>query len=271
MKPGWQSSEFWITLLGQLLTLLVLTGTVSIGDKDKLETAVTNMVTAIFTIISSGVIVVRYIRSRSELKSQALAAQDETPPRSMPPLALPLVGIALLFGAGLAQAAPPSAPACLFFRQQPRTDPAIMAMLQQLAQNQQTIITLLQQQQKPPAAPTPMIVLVPQGQGYPQQIPLGGPPRYDIPLGGPPRYEIPLGGPPRYEIPLGGPPRYEIPLGGPPHQQVPLGGPPQVQPMPVNPAPQQIPLNPPPRQDIPLGTPVPGTPNPSAMQRYSPR
>jgi hypothetical protein len=79
MKPGWQTSEFWIALAGQVLALLALTGAINIGDKDKVETAVTNMVTAVFTITSSAAVVVRYIRSRSELKSQALTAASERP------------------------------------------------------------------------------------------------------------------------------------------------------------------------------------------------
>src|SRR5438552_2076485 len=87
MKPGWQSTEFWIALVGQALALLALTGTITIGDKDKLETALANAVTAVFTIISSAAVVVRYIRSRSELKSQALAAVAERYPS--PPAPLP--------------------------------------------------------------------------------------------------------------------------------------------------------------------------------------
>jgi hypothetical protein len=232
MKPGWQSTEFWIALVGQALALLALTGTINVGDKDRIETALANAVTAVFTILSSAAVVVRYIKSRSELKSQALATPE--PPRT--PL-LPLIVAALLFWPASAQAAPPSAPTCLMCRQ--RTDPAMLALLQQLAQNQQTIIALLQQRTPPPnAAPAqPLIIMVP---GGPQQA-------------------IPLGQAPRQEIPLGGLPRQEIPLGGAPQQNIPLGPPPQ----------QAVPLGPAPRQVIPL-TPTPGEarPAPSAMQRY---
>jgi hypothetical protein len=232
MKPGWQSSEFWIALVGQALAVLALTGAINVGDKDKIETALANAVTAVFTILSSTAVVVRYIKSRSELKSQALAASE---PSRTPPL-LPLIAAALLFWPASAQAAPPSVPTCFMCRQ--RTDPALVALLQQLAQNQQTIIALLQQRPSAPApAPQPLIIMVP---GGPQQT-------------------IPLGAAPRQEIPLGGRPRQDIPLGGAPHQNIPLGTPPQ----------QSIPLGPAPRQLIPLG-PTPGEvkPVPSAMQRY---
>jgi hypothetical protein len=235
MKPGWQSSEFWIALVGQALAVLALTGAINVGDKDKIETALANAVTAVFTILSSAAVVVRYIKSRSELKSQALATSE---PSRTPPL-LPLIVAALLFLPTSSQAAPPSMPTCLMCR--PRTDPALMALLQQLAQNQQTIIALLQQRTPAPnAAPPqaqPLIIMVP---GGPQQT-------------------IPLGPAPRQEIPLGGLPRQDIPLGTAPQQNIPLGAPPQ----------QAIPLGPAPRQVIPL-VPTPGEvkPVPSAMQRY---
>ncbi|MBL8799962.1 MAG: hypothetical protein JNM56_39130 [Planctomycetia bacterium] len=236
MKPGWQTSEFWIALIGQLLALLALAGAIPLSDKDRLETALASAVTAVFTLLTSAVMVTRYIRSRSELKSQVLETQRE----SGPPV-LPLVLLGLLCLAVPASAASP-APAvsvertCLFQRPS-RTDPQLLALLQQLAQNQQTIIGLLQQQRQP--APQPLLVLPP------QTIPLGGAPRQDIPLGAAPRHDIPLGGPPRQELPLGPPPRQDVPLGPPPRQELPLG--------------------PAPRQDIAPGEVKPA---PAAMQRY---
>jgi len=211
MKAGWKTSEFWIVLLGQALTLLALTGAISVGDKEHLETALANAVTAVFTILGSTVVVSRYIRSRSALKSQALAQPGE--PRS--PL-LPVVLLTGLLLAGPLHAAPPTQPTCFFGHRQQRTDPALLAALQQLAQNQQTIIALLQQQRAPAPAP-PLLLLAP------QTLPLGGAPRQDIPLGGAPRQDIPLGGAPRQDIPLGPAPRQEVPLGPPPRQQIPLG------------------------------------------------
>lgn len=81
MKPGWQTTEFWIALIGQVLALLALTGTISVGDRDKLETALANLVTALFTIVASTLVVLRYIRSRSELKTLALATDNPAVPR----------------------------------------------------------------------------------------------------------------------------------------------------------------------------------------------
>jgi len=207
MKPGWQSSEFWITLLGQVLAVLALTGAINVGDRTHLETALANAVAAIFTLAASAAVVIRYIRSRTELKHQEL----QNPNR--PPTVLPALLLGLLLAAP-AQAAPRT-PTC-FFPRAPRTDPAVVAALQQIAQNQQTIIALLQQRSAPPpaaaphAAPQPLIIVVP---GPRQEIPLGGAPRQEIPLGGAPRQDIQLGPPPRQDVPLGPPPRQNIPLG----------------------------------------------------------
>jgi len=221
MKPGWQTSEFWIALIGQLLALLALAGAIPLSDKDRLETALASAVTAVFTLITSAVMVTRYIRSRSELKSQVMEHQ-----RDHGSSILPLVLIGLLFLAVPAQAAPPAqasgtAPTCFFQRQQ-RSDPQLLALLQQLAQNQQTIISLLQQQRQP--APQPLIVLPP------QTIPLGAAPRQDIPLGGAPRQDIQLGPLPRQDVPLGPAPRQELPLGPMPRQDIPPG---EVKPAPA--------------------------------------
>lgn len=231
MKPGWQTSEFWIAIIGQVLALLALTGTINTGDRAKLETALTDAVTAIFTLAASTLVVIRYIRSRSELKTIALAT-EERPIANGPPRALPLLLLAVFFAAGPALAAEPaSAKTCLIIgrqqQPQPQTDPALVAALQQIAQNQQTIIQLLQQRQ---AAPAPQVIVLPG-----PQIPLGGAPRQDIPLGGPPKQDLPLGGPPKQEVPLGPPPRQEIPLGPAPRYDIPLK-PAPVQPQRFSPA-----------------------------------
>src|SRR5262249_57439426 len=108
-----------------------------------------------------------------------------------------------------------------------QTDPAMLALLQQLVRQNEQILALLSNQQR--QATPPVIVL-----GPGSQIPFGGPPPQQIPLGPPPRQDIPLGTPPKQDVPLGGPPKQEIPPGGPPRQDIPLGTPPRPEP-PVNP------------------------------------
>lgn len=231
MKPGWRTSEFWMALIGQALALLALTGVIPVGDQEQLETALANAVTAVFTILSSAAVVIRYIRSRTDLKSQALTA----PPQR--PLVLPLVLVAGLLLATPLPAAPPAQPAC-FGQRQPRTDPALLALVKQLAENQQALLALLHQQ-RAPAPAQPLILLTP------PSIPLGGLPRQDIQLGQPPRQDIPLGGAPRQDIPLGQPPRQEVPLGPAPRQNIPLG---EVKPL--------------------VPTPGEAKPAPAALQKY---
>lgn len=69
MKPGWQTSEFWISVTGQLLALLALAGAVNGADRDRLETALTNGVTAVFALAGSFTVVWQYVRGRTALKS----------------------------------------------------------------------------------------------------------------------------------------------------------------------------------------------------------
>jgi hypothetical protein len=228
---------------------------------------------------------------------------------------LVLLGLVLVPAIAEAQTFAPAHPACLPWRRQieqrlqqqhqpapqqqaPQTDPAMLSLLQQIAQNQQALMGMLAKQQGTPApsAPSPapaapmFYMLAPQGGLTPplQNIPLGGMPLQVIPLGGMPLQNIPLGGQPLQNIPLGGQPMQVIPLGGPPlqqlgnpqapQQQVPLGQQPLQQlapPVPLAPM-QQIPLGPAPQQQItpPAGSLKPAAPAapavPPVMQPASP-
>jgi hypothetical protein len=264
MKPGYQTSEFWIAIVSQVLSFLVLTHVITPQDQGTLTASVGNAIAGVFTILASAKIVLNYIASRTTLKERHLYRQ-QTDSRALsagPILPLVVTAMAAFFAGSGALAAQPvarlqaSTPAqlcCLLpWRQKiedelrnrsergPDLGPAVIQCLQQIAENQRTIIELLRElRQHPLAAPS-----APAAPAQPQVIVLGAP-LQQIPLGGPPRQDIPLGGPPRQDIPLGGPPLQEIPLGGPPHQEVPLGGPPR----------QQIDQNhaAPPRQPIELG------------------
>lgn len=79
MKPGYKTSEFWLAVSGQLLSLLVLTGFVSVADKEKIETAVVNSVSALFTLITGATIVWQYIHARTSLKLAHAEGQEERP------------------------------------------------------------------------------------------------------------------------------------------------------------------------------------------------
>jgi hypothetical protein len=245
LRPGWQTSEFWIALVNQVLALLVLAGVLVPADRDQLGPALGNAVVAVFTLLGSAAVVWKYIHARTVLKQAHLPGIRPAAPPALV-VALVLLGLCLLPAPAAAQCVPgcpcPAAqPATLLpwrrqveqqlqQRQSPppasQTDPAMMALLQQLVRQNEQILALLSSQQQRQATP-PIIVL-----GPGSQIPFGGPPLQQIPLGPPPRQDIPLGTPPKQDVPLGGPPKQEIPPGSPPKQDIPLGTPPVNPPMP---------------------------------------
>lgn len=72
VKPGWKTTEFWITLLGQVLALLVALGVVQTSDAGLLGNALSNSITAIATLLANALIVVNYVRGRAHLKATQL-------------------------------------------------------------------------------------------------------------------------------------------------------------------------------------------------------
>ncbi len=73
-KAGIFTSEFYVTLITNVLMMLVLSGVVSPGDESTLSGALTNAVTAVFSIIASISVIVTYIRSRTAVKAAAMQA-----------------------------------------------------------------------------------------------------------------------------------------------------------------------------------------------------
>ena len=96
MKPGYQTTEFWLTLLSQILALCVLLGWINVGDKDRLETALTNTVTAAFTFAASASVVWQYLQSRTRLKLHSPG--DDKAPREAAPMVLPFGLVLLVLG-----------------------------------------------------------------------------------------------------------------------------------------------------------------------------
>ncbi len=71
MKPGYRTTEFWVTLTGQVIALLVLFKCVSPAEGQTLGTALTNAVAAVATILASAKVVIGYVESRTDLKRTA--------------------------------------------------------------------------------------------------------------------------------------------------------------------------------------------------------
>ena len=68
-KPGWQTSEFYTALIAQILPLLVTTGVIGPSDVSTLEGALTRIVTASTAILGAAWVIVSYIKSRTEVKT----------------------------------------------------------------------------------------------------------------------------------------------------------------------------------------------------------
>jgi hypothetical protein len=91
MKPGIKTSEFWTTLISQALAFLVMAGVLSAHDQATLGTAITNAVTAVFTLITSAGVVSKYIQARLHLKTQWNQRQPEPGPTTSPAPVAPQV------------------------------------------------------------------------------------------------------------------------------------------------------------------------------------
>lgn len=68
MKPGIQTTEFWMTLVPQIATILVVVGVLPSEDVD----GVTKMIAGVIAGIVSLVSLVAYVWSRVQLKKEAL-------------------------------------------------------------------------------------------------------------------------------------------------------------------------------------------------------
>ena len=75
-KPGWKTSEFWIACGANLLGFLVVIGVISFQDKTTLEGALSSIVTAAVSLVSSVTVVVKYIAARTSIKSQTIQAEQ---------------------------------------------------------------------------------------------------------------------------------------------------------------------------------------------------
>ena len=159
MRPGYKTTEFWITLVGQMIAMAVTLGIVRPGDQQHLQMTANEAITAICTLLVSAVTIRHYIISRTQLKQQSAPPAEKTGPGPGAPGFTPVaVLLALLLVPAVAGAQ--ERHTCFGWRQQ-RTDPALLQVLQQIAAQQQQIIVLMQQQHHQPPAP--------------QYIVLGGP------------------------------------------------------------------------------------------------
>ena len=68
IKPGWQTTEFWQTLILQGLSLAVILKVISPSDSAGLGSALSHAVEAVVALMVAGGTVVHYITGRNKAK-----------------------------------------------------------------------------------------------------------------------------------------------------------------------------------------------------------
>lgn len=68
MKPGWQTSEFWLTSAVTIIGFGVSIGVLSAGDAATITDAVTKSITSVATIAAAVTTILSYINSRTKQK-----------------------------------------------------------------------------------------------------------------------------------------------------------------------------------------------------------
>ncbi len=75
MKPGYKTTEFWITVAGQLLAALAIFGVIKQPDQVLLDHAAASAITSIAALAASGATIFHYVASRTGLKNTELERQ----------------------------------------------------------------------------------------------------------------------------------------------------------------------------------------------------
>jgi len=73
VQPGYKSTEFYVTLISEVVGILSMTGVVAPGQGDHLTQALTAIIGGVITIVPA----VIYIYQRTWLKSQAMTATNK--------------------------------------------------------------------------------------------------------------------------------------------------------------------------------------------------
>jgi hypothetical protein len=305
LNPAWLSSH-----VAQLISLLALLGIFSQGDAANLSSWFGKAICAAFVVAANVWMIARYFRHQVELHQVAVSARKAAKNGGVIKSAGWLIALLSLFLAAPVYAQPPprTVPTCqigLFNfggrRQQqqapaaPSTDPAVLAILNQIASQQaamnsqlvgiagqqgQLLAAALAGKPTPQGTPAPQLIVLPQG-AQPLYAPTPpGAPLYAPTPPGAPLYQPTPPGAPLYAPSVPGLPLIQIAPPGQPIIQIhspgsaPLYAPTQPAPIAVPPptAPQ---ITQPPSPTPPIGTMRPVMPGASQLppaatpQRYS--
>lgn len=73
IKPGYKTTEFWISLAANVVALLVIMGIVTPESQADLVEATSRIVEGVFAVITSVTAIIAYIRSRTKVKNEVVA------------------------------------------------------------------------------------------------------------------------------------------------------------------------------------------------------
>jgi hypothetical protein len=241
MKPGWQTTEFWLNAGQQIVGLLVLCGFIAPQQATTVNEDIAKTILAISVLVVNVTALVHYVQGRIHLKSQQ-------PPNDQPP---GQGGVKGLFSAGalllvvwlggssamalepahaVEKCACPCGPACGCAGCECVTIQQA-ALLPWRSQIEQRLQKLENQSQSAPAPQAQPPIAIHQYHYYPprQDLPIAGTPRQDLPIPGAPKQDLPMPGAPRQDVPIPGAPRQLMPPIGAPKQDLPPGGAPPQQ------------------------------------------
>jgi hypothetical protein len=245
MKPGWQTSEFWLNVGQQVVVLLVLFGVIQPQNAQGVQEQVAKDILALCTLGVSAAAVIHYVQGRTHLKSQ-----QPTPSGSFRAgvLALALLGLA---GPALA-APPPSAgvkhccpcgpdcpcgPHCRCVAVEPVSIFPWRNAIEQRLHRLETQPPSATPAQPPVTIHQHFYGVAPQVSPY-QQLPIAGQPQQQLPIAGAPKQQLPIQGTPQQNLPIPGVPQQPLPIQGPPQQQLPIEAPTPPQQLPAQPMPK---------------------------------
>ncbi len=87
IKPGFKTTEFWLTLGTFLVSGFVLTGVIAQGNQDTIGQIVTHAITSVSLVAGQAAIVYKYISGRNKKKAAVTEdSSDKLPtrPKSKP-------------------------------------------------------------------------------------------------------------------------------------------------------------------------------------------
>lgn len=75
MKPGWKTTEFWMTVVITIVAMLAALGIVGPADRPGLEGALQQMIQSAAAFITASAALWKYITGRVEIKNEQVRAE----------------------------------------------------------------------------------------------------------------------------------------------------------------------------------------------------